>query len=212
MPNLIVICVTIHPTTMRNLIRNFFPRFAFRLRYRGTPPWDSGVSPPELIEHIETHPPGRALDLGCGTGTNAITLAKHGWEVTGIDFIPAAIEKGRGKAQAAGVKADLRVGDVTQLGDLNTRFNLILDMGCHHSLPFSKRAAYRHNLTRWLAPGGTYLLYAFTSGERPIPGITKSDIEQLSIIFNLEKREDGTERDRRPSVWLWFSGEKEGKQ
>lgn len=191
---------------MRNLIRNFFPRFSFRLRYLGDPPWDSGISPPELIEFIESHPPGRALDLGCGTGTNVITLAKHGWEVTGVDFVPAAILKGQQKVRAAGVNAELRVGDVTQLAELNTKFDLILDIGCHHSLPFAKRPAYRQNLTRWLKPGGSYLLYAFIPGERPIPGISQAEIEQLSTIFDLEKREDGTDGDRRTSAWLWFSG------
>src|SRR4030066_306033 len=90
-------------------------RLVYQLWYYRKPPWDTGVSPPELLAHIERHPPGRALDLGCGTGTNVITLAQHGWQVTGVDFAWRAIRQAQRKAKRAGVLVDLRVGDVTRL-------------------------------------------------------------------------------------------------
>ena len=59
----------------------------YTLFYLKDPPWDTGITPPELLEFITNHVPGSALDLGCGTGTNAITLTKNQWEVIGIDFV-----------------------------------------------------------------------------------------------------------------------------
>lgn len=73
-------------------------RWFFDLRYlRGRAPWDTGVTPPEVVDLIEGArlPPGRALDLGCGTGTNTIYLARHGWEVVGVDFSAVAIRRAR---------------------------------------------------------------------------------------------------------------------
>ncbi len=66
----------------------------FRASYLfGFKPWDSGISPPELVATIEganALTPGKALDLGCGTGTNSVYLARHGWAATGVDFVPRA--------------------------------------------------------------------------------------------------------------------------
>src|SRR6266480_276486 len=72
----------------------------------GFTPWDSGIPPPELIAVIEGArrlPPGRALDLGCGTGTTAVYMASHGWQMTGVDFVPKAIRVARAKASVAGL-------------------------------------------------------------------------------------------------------------
>ena len=86
---------------------NFLRRLFFNIWYYQsgifqTPPWDTGISPPELINYLESHTPGLALDLGCGTGTNVITMAEYGWQVTGVDFVRRAISKARDKAIHAG--------------------------------------------------------------------------------------------------------------
>ncbi len=133
-------------------------RTLFNLWYYRKPPWDTGVSPPELIEFIGSHPPGRALDLGCGTGTNVITLAQHGWEATGVDFAGRAIRKVRRKARQAGVEVDLRVEDVTEGRSLTGPYDLIVDMGCFHSLTQGGRRAYVRTVERLLGTGSTYLL------------------------------------------------------
>ena len=78
---------------------NFLRRLQFNFWYFRNPPWDSGITPPELFEFIQSHPAGRAIDIGCGTGTNVITLAKIGWQVTGFDFAARAIQLAKRKAK-----------------------------------------------------------------------------------------------------------------
>jgi SAM-dependent methyltransferase len=188
-------------------------RIRFQWRYFWNPPWDTGISPPELIDFIAKHPSGLALDLGCGTGTNAITLARHGWQVTGIDFAWRAIKIARRKSQQAGVNVDLRVGDVLRLDDLNGPFDLILDIGCYHSLPENAKVAYVKNLERMLASQGTFLMYGFfrEPGETG-PGMLEEDVERISARLELVKREDGTGHGMRPSVWLTYQRRRQGER
>ena len=119
------------------------------------------MMPAELMRFLDTHPPGRALDIGCGTGTNAITLAEHGWQVTGIDFSFQAIAKARRKARRRSLSIDFIQGQVTVLDDLTGPFDLCLDIGCYHSLPMASHEDLILRLGDLLRPGGTYLLYTF---------------------------------------------------
>lgn len=180
-------------------------RVYFNLWYFFNPPWDTGVSPPELMAFIESHPPGRALDLGCGTGTNVITLARHGWQVTGVDFAATAIAQAKSKARQAGVAVDLQVADVTNLKRFSEPFDLILDMGCFHSLSGDAVRQYAQNLERLLAPGGTFLLYGFFRDQQDGgPGLVEADIVALKAHLALVERQHGTERGLRPSAWFTF--------
>ena len=178
----------------------------FNLAYFQKPVWDTGISPQELTSFIAAHQPGKALDLGCGTGTNVITLAKSGWHVTGVDFAPRAIRTAKQKAQRLGLDVELLVEDVTQLHSISDRFDLILDMGCFHGLNPKDHQKYLANIDRLLAPTGTYLLYVFfkTLVEEQGPGITENDISSLMQMLELTQRINGTERGIRKSAWLSF--------
>lgn len=182
-------------------------KFFFNLRYwRNNAPWDSGVSPPELLDFIEQHPAGRAIDLGCGTGTNVITLAQHGWEATGVDFAPRAIRIAKRKARKAKVKVDLRVGDVTELHDIQGQFDFALDMGCFHNMGAQKQA-YLDRLDTLLAPGGYWLLYAhLVSEESPDSShaLLPEDVEGLAARFQLVSRTDTLDSVGRNSIWALF--------
>src|ERR1700674_6043492 len=81
------------------------PRMIFRLAYLlGLKPWDTGVTPPELVDWVEgpkALPPGNALDIGCGTGTNCQYLLAHKGQVTGVDFVPGARKAAKRTAPGA---------------------------------------------------------------------------------------------------------------
>ena len=185
--------------------------FLFRFRYMSRPPWDSGVSPPELLAFLAKNPPGCALDLGCGTGTNVITMAHYGWQVTGIDFVPKAIRQARRKARKAGVDVDLILGDVTDPKKTAGEYDLVLDIGCYHSLTQYQRVSYRQNLSRILYPGGAYLLYGFTAhkqDERSGSLISGEDFTAFKCFLTLDKREDGFDHGGITSSWFWFKMKK----
>jgi cyclopropane fatty-acyl-phospholipid synthase-like methyltransferase len=160
----------------------------FRAAYLfGMKPWDSGVSPPELVSVVEgpNHlAPGRALDLGCGTGTNVIYLARHGWDATGVDFVPRAVDMAIHKAASAGVSPRLVVGDVKRLTELGltTPYDLLLDIGCFHSVPDAGREGYVRGATTVAGPGATMLLFAMERPENPTRfgprGVAPGEIRQ----------------------------------
>ena len=135
-----------------------------------------------------------------------ITLAKHGWQVTGVDFVARAIQEARQKAARQEVQADFRVGDVTRLEGVQGPFDLILDIGCFHSLPEQGRASYLENLDRLLAENGTFLMYAFFKDESQpsTSGLEAADLELLASHLVLKERQDGTERGQRPSAWFTY--------
>jgi 2-polyprenyl-3-methyl-5-hydroxy-6-metoxy-1,4-benzoquinol methylase len=186
-------------------VKNILRQLHFSLAYLSNPRWETGISPPELLDFIRSHSPGRALDLGCGTGTNSIKLAKHGWQVIGVDFVGRAIRKARWKARQASVQVDFQQDDVTSLSKVRGAFDLVLDIGCFHSLPDKQKMTYSANLTRILTPGGTFMIYAILREPgTPLPGCTQADFVLLSQQLKLVLRNNGTERGKRPSAWLWF--------
>lgn len=126
---------------------------------------------------------GNALDLGCGAGVFSVYLAKSGYQVTGLDFIPKALEmasqlaKGKG-AQVNWVQADL----------LNwtpeTKFDIILDSGCLHTI--SNKKKFKDNIVYWLATGGDFVLGHFGRRNfwdwRPVGPIRRSK-DELEKLF-----------------------------
>ena len=188
--------------------RRLFFEFAYRL---GRPRWDTGITPPELVELVEGPQPlnpGRALDLGCGTGTNAVYLARHGWEATGVDYIGAAVRRARRRAGRAGVRARFVAGDATRLGEIGVMgpFDLVTDIGCFHGVPAARRDAYARGVTDATRPGATLLLFGFGHGQGVgLPGAPEEEVRRVFAAgFEMVEVLNGWEsspEERRLPTW-----------
>jgi SAM-dependent methyltransferase len=188
-------------------VQNIIRRLLFEQWYfRGQTPWDTGISPPELLEFIETHKPGRAIDIGCGTGTNVVTLACAGWQVTGIDFASRAIRKAKRKTMDANVPAELVVRDATKMVGIHGPFDLAFDLGCFHGILHERRSLYMDELDRILAPGGFWLMYGFLTADadHAQPGLDEAEFRRLASRLTLLSRRDGFDSRGRNSAWFLF--------
>jgi cyclopropane fatty-acyl-phospholipid synthase-like methyltransferase len=105
--------------------------------------------------------PCRAIDLGCGTGNNAIFLAEHGFDVTGVDFSSTAIEKARTKAKSVGVTVNFIVDDFTILQHVIGPFDFLLDYGAFDDLSPKDREKYFQNVLPLTHQGSQFLLWCF---------------------------------------------------
>ena len=162
--------------------------FVYRTAYLlGLRVWDRRVPVPELVQLVEgASEPGRALDLGCGTGTDAIYLAQRGWAVTAVDMVPRALAIARRKAAAAGASLRFVEGDVTRLRDFGVGdgYMLLLDFGCFHTLPEDRRDAYVDSVSEAAAPGSTFLLYGFRRPPRLAPMRAELTVDEVRERFD----------------------------
>ena len=174
--------------------------------------------PPEITRWIEAYAvqggePARALDVGCGTGTTSIYLAERGWDVTGVDFAPNAIRRARRKGRrltgpGTVIFASADVSHPDFLGQVQS-FDLVIDVGCLHSLTPDLHPGYAANLKRLTRPGTTYLLYAFkptiNSSGRAM-GLDQDRLDSLFLpAFDLLHVQFGAEvTNQRPSGWYTF--------
>lgn len=156
----------------------------YRLLYLlGLTPWDRDEVPGHLTALADelSMTPGRALDIGCGTGRDAVYLAGRGWTVTGVDGVPRAIQRGRERARKAGTDVNLVVGDVTALPSLGVGdgYQLILDRGCFHGLTDEERGRCAEGITALAAPDARMLINAFQPRDRGMgpQGIRPEDLE-----------------------------------
>lgn len=175
-----------------NLQRTVFSRLYRRAPDVESLPWHR-EEPPSLLARVIADRPGggRALDVGCGEGTNAVHLAQAGFSVVGLDFVPAALAAAQERAERAGVEIDLVECDVVDHAP-PAPYDVVLDSGCLHHLPKGRVAAYRDRLDQWLAPGGDFVLVHFAHRPRVlwIPKgprhLTRAQAEALFAPFELE--------------------------
>ncbi|MFD0020149.1 class I SAM-dependent methyltransferase [Streptomyces sp. NPDC058382] len=174
----------------------------------GEPPWDSGVTPPELenlVEGEDALAPGRVLELDCGTGTNAVYLARHGWRVAAVDLVARAAKQAREKADAAGVDVAVLCGDATRLDELGLPgpYDLFFDLSCYCGIPPHRRDAYAAGLTTRAAPDARLLMFGYgpeAFGD-PISGVTADELRTRFTGWQLTDVTPGTN----PVPTFWFT-------
>ncbi|HTT34475.1 MAG TPA: methyltransferase domain-containing protein [Thermoplasmata archaeon] len=133
--------------------------------YASTPyrrlPWFSPTPYPWVAEAVKAKrwiPGTRLLDVGCGAGTNSLFLARAGFEVTGIDLAPAAVEAARARAAKARSTARFEVADALRLPFPDGHFGGAIDIGCFHTLPPDLRPAYAKEIARVVRPRRSFVL------------------------------------------------------
>jgi SAM-dependent methyltransferase len=141
------------------------------------PPWDTGIPDNELLEAVENGDVrrGRAVVLGCGSGTNAIYLAERGFEVTGLDISPTALGIAEKRAQEAGVKVNWVLADVL-LPPILEPFDLIFDRGCYHYVRWIDAEGFAESVRRLSHPGTRFMLHSINL-DGP-PGVRETEIRK----------------------------------
>lgn len=146
--------------------------------YRETlPPWEVGSASPELGRILEEwqFPKGTLLDLGCGTGADAVFLAQHGFDVTAVDFSPTALERARTRAQNAATNVCFVLEDVFRFGFHGGVFDLVYDSSFYQFVRQWELSRLLDLLWRITKPGSYYVCITKTT-----PQSTNSELPQLS--------------------------------
>jgi SAM-dependent methyltransferase len=164
----------------------------------GQPPWDSGTPSLEMQRVIAEYnvAPQRTLEVGCGTGTNAVWLAQQGFQVTAVDLVPLAIERAIARAKATGVKVDFLAAnllDSAAIGKLvaNGPYPFVFDRGVYHCLREENCLAFRDGISRLTATRSMYLLLAGNANDpsppRQGPPRVKAEemLAELGPLFEL---------------------------
>ena len=125
-------------------------------------PWDTDEPDPNLVEFVKHRglAPGRALDIGCGTGTHAVWLASLGFDVLGVDVSGRAIElaQARAKAKSVADRCRFAVHDILASAPAGAPFDFVFDRGCFHVFDdHDERARFAARVAECIAPQGQWL-------------------------------------------------------
>ena len=169
------------PATQRSGRSGIVPAVGFEGAYRtGIPPWDIGRAQPAIVRLAEEgRIAGDVIDIGCGTGENALHLASGGLEVVGVDAAPTAIAQAREKARLRGSSATFLVGDALALERLGRTFDTAIDCGLFHTFSDADRLRFERSLQATLGAGGRYVLLCFSElqvGELGPRRVTQGEI------------------------------------
>lgn len=164
------------------------PQEFFDKAYEGAPPWEIG-RPQDDVVRLEGRGgfKGKVLDVGCGSGENALFLASKGLEVLGIDRAPAAIEKARARAvERKAENVTFEVADALELGKLKKTFDTVLDSGLFHVLSDAGREKYAKSVAKAVKNRGALHILCFSTDEPPGEGPRRVGERELIELFNMK--------------------------
>jgi len=186
----------------------------FKERYQaGDTPWDIGKPDSNLIQNVTTMPirPCKALEIGCGTGNNAIWLSQQNFHVLGIDTSEIAIEKAKEKASKANTKCAFMVSDILTRHVEGAPFGFAFDRGCFHTLSSDKeRKKFAENVNGHLEKDGLWLSLLGNADEQRVgPGPPQRSardivnaVEPYFEILSLVSGSLGSNRPNPPKAWV----------
>ncbi|AGA29668.1 class I SAM-dependent methyltransferase [Singulisphaera acidiphila] len=157
-------------------------RETFESIYAGKPPWEIG-KPQRAFVEIADQVTGAVLDVGCGTGENALFFAERGHPVLGIDFLERPVEEARRKAKRRGLHAEFDCRDALTLTELNRQFDSVVDSGLFHVFSDEDRVRYVAGLASVTKPGGRLFLLCFSDEEPGTLGPRRVSEQELRDAF-----------------------------
>jgi cyclopropane fatty-acyl-phospholipid synthase-like methyltransferase len=179
----------------------------------GSPPWDIGRAQADVVRLVDAGLiTGRVIDIGCGTGENALYCATAGLDVVGVDRSPEAIRQARDKARQRGASIRFDVADVLDLTEYRQGFDTATDSGVFHVFDDEDRPRYEDSVHGVLRPGGQLFLLCFSEHQ---PGdwgprrVTQAELRETFTdgwhIDSIEAALLTTRLDDAPQVAAWLA-------
>lgn len=187
------------------------PHPSWNERYATGPlPWDTGQPEPLLVEFVTSGAvaPGLTLEIGTGTGTNAIWMAERGFDVLGVDVSPLAVERARAKMDGRALSCRFATLDILGAPPPHGPFQFVFDRGCFHVFDDpDERQRFATQVAAALAPGGLWLsLIGSTEGSPREVGPPRRSAREVTLAIEpaLEIVELRSVEFRGANAMAWF--------
>ena len=157
-------------------------RSTFETMYAAQPPWEIG-KPQSAFVKVADRIVGSVIDVGCGTGENALYFASRGQRVTGIDFLAEPIRRAKQKAAERGSTVNFMVMDALALQELPEVFDSAIDCGLFHVFSDDDRRRYVAGLATVVKPGGRLFMLSFSDQEPGDQGPRRISRREIETSF-----------------------------
>jgi SAM-dependent methyltransferase len=183
----------------------------------GQLPWDTGQPEPLLVEFVTSGriTPSLTLEIGAGTGTNAIWMAERGFDVLGVDLSPLAAEKAEAKRGERALSCRFAACDFLAAAPPGGPFQFVFDRGCFHVFDEpEEREQFAARVAAALAPGGFWLsLIGSTEGpprEMGPPRRSARDISRaIEPVLEIVELRSAEFHEHGAKVWFCLSRQRQ---